>query len=111
MVVGGRDGKPVIALDMGDPAGISPELTAKVVALDEVRDAARLVVVGDRRGFDEGARIAGVKTDIKTVVPDRAVAPNDQGHLFIQFGNLDPTSVSRGVPARRGRDFALQTCL
>ena len=35
MDVGSRDGKPVIALAMGDPAGISPELTAKVVALDE----------------------------------------------------------------------------
>ena len=41
--------KPVIALAMGDPAGISPELTAKVVALKEVREAARIVVVGDRR--------------------------------------------------------------
>ena len=53
--------KPVIALAMGDPAGISPELTAKVVALDEVRDAARVVVIGDRRVFDEGAKIAGVE--------------------------------------------------
>ncbi|TMK02292.1 MAG: 4-hydroxythreonine-4-phosphate dehydrogenase, partial [Alphaproteobacteria bacterium] len=107
MDVGSRDGKPVIALAMGDPAGISPELTAKVVALDDVRDAARLVVVGDRRVFDEGARIAGVKTDIKTV-SDPAVAPNDQAHFFIDFGNLDPTSVSRGVAARRGGEFALE---
>ena len=44
--------KPVIALAMGDPCGISPELTAKVVALDEVRKAARVVVIGDRRVFD-----------------------------------------------------------
>ena len=48
--------QPVIALAMGDPCGISPELTAKVVALDEVRKAARVVVIGDRRVFDEGAR-------------------------------------------------------
>ena len=41
---------------MGDPCGISPELTAKVVALDEVRKAARVVVIGDRRMFDEGAK-------------------------------------------------------
>ena len=30
--------RPVIALAMGDPAGISPELTAKLLALDEVVD-------------------------------------------------------------------------
>jgi 4-hydroxythreonine-4-phosphate dehydrogenase len=53
--------KPVIALAMGDPAGISPELTAKVLALEEVRAAARIVAIGDRRVFDEGVRIAGVK--------------------------------------------------
>ena len=35
------DAKPAIALAMGDPAGISPELTAKVVRLDEVHRKAR----------------------------------------------------------------------
>jgi 4-hydroxythreonine-4-phosphate dehydrogenase len=107
-MVGTRDDKPVIALAMGDPAGISPELTAKVVALDEVRDAARLLVVGDRRLFDDGARIAGVKSDLKTVAPAPTVALNDGEAIFIDFGNLDPTSVSRGVAARRGGEFALE---
>jgi 4-hydroxythreonine-4-phosphate dehydrogenase len=32
---------------MGDPAGISPELTAKVISLSEVLAAARLMVIGD----------------------------------------------------------------
>jgi len=60
--------RPVIALARGDPAGVSPELTA--AALDEVRASANLVVIDDRRVFDEGARIAGVKPDLKTVAPD-----------------------------------------
>jgi len=103
-----RDGKPVIAVAMGDPAGISPELTAKVVALDEVRAAARLLVVGDRRLFDEGARIAGLKPDIKTVAPETVVTPDDRGPIFIDLANLDPASISRGVAARRGGEFALE---
>jgi 4-hydroxythreonine-4-phosphate dehydrogenase len=45
------EGRPVVALAMGDPAGISPELTAKLVALDQVRSSARLLVIGDRRVF------------------------------------------------------------
>ena len=32
--------RPVIALAMGDPAGVSPELTAKLLTLDEVVDKA-----------------------------------------------------------------------
>ena len=67
--------KPLIALAMGDPAGISPELTAKVVALDDVRDAARLVVVGDRRKFID--RIAGIL--VKGLVDRKTVAGDQQG--------------------------------
>jgi 4-hydroxythreonine-4-phosphate dehydrogenase len=84
--------KPVIALAMGDPAGISPELTAKVLALKEVRDAARVVVVGDRRIFEDGARIAGAE------IPD------------VEFQNLkhaDPSTIRRGLAAKAGGESAL----
>ena len=84
--------KPVIALAMGDPAGISPELTAKVVALKEVRDAARVVVIGDRRIFDDGARIAGIE------IPD------------VEFQDLkhqNPSAIKRGVAAKAGGESAL----
>ena len=50
--------KPTVALAMGDPAGISPELAAKLLALDEVRAAARIVVIGDKRVFNRGAAVA-----------------------------------------------------
>jgi 4-hydroxythreonine-4-phosphate dehydrogenase len=77
---------------MGDPAGISPELTAKVVALDEVRKAARVIVVGDRRVFDEGARIAGTRiSDLE----------------FQDLKHLDPATIKRGVASKAGGAFAL----
>jgi len=84
--------KPVIALAMGDPAGISPELTAKLVVLDEVRKAARVIVIGDRRVFDEGARIAGIKQiDCE----------------FEDLKHLDPATVKRGVASKAGGESAL----
>jgi len=84
--------KPVIALAMGDPAGISPELTARVVALEEVRAAARIVVIGDRRVFDEGARIA------KAAVPELE---------FQDLKHLDPSAIQRGVASKAGGASAL----
>jgi len=84
--------KPVIALAMGDPAGISPELTARVVALEEVRAAARIVVIGDRRVFDEGARIAKA-----------AVAELE----FQDLKHLDPSTIQRGVASKAGGVSAL----
>ncbi len=100
-----HDARPVIALAMGDPAGISPELTAKAVALDDVRAKARLIVVGDRRVFDEGARIAGRKPEVKTVVPDASLEPGDD--VFVDLGHLDPASAARGHASERGGQFAL----
>ena len=84
--------KPLIALAMGDPAGISPELTAKVVGLKEVRDAARVVVVGDRRIYDGGARVAGA-----------AASPDE----FIDLKHADPAGIQRGVAAKTGGESAL----
>jgi 4-hydroxythreonine-4-phosphate dehydrogenase len=84
--------KPTIALAMGDPAGISPELTAKVVALDEVRSAARVIVIGDRRVYDEGAKVAKASR-----------APDE----FIDLKHLDPASIQRGVASRAGGQSAL----
>ena len=108
MEIGTHDAKPVIALAMGDPAGISPELTAKAVGLAEIQVKARLIVVGDRRVFNEGARIAGVKTNIKTVTPAPTVEPHDGEPIFIDLANLDSASISRGVAARQGGQFALE---
>jgi 4-hydroxythreonine-4-phosphate dehydrogenase len=92
--------RPTIALAMGDPAGISPELTAKLLTLDEVRQAARIVVIGDRRVFDAGARIAGVEASLRTAGPDNP-RPDTAEPVFIDLGHLvRPRSNAARRPAR-----------
>jgi 4-hydroxythreonine-4-phosphate dehydrogenase len=100
--------RPIIALAMGDPAGISPELTAKLVALDDVRSKARLVVIGDRRVFDEGARVAAVKPELKTVPPGTNFAIEDGETLFVDLAHLDPAQIERAVASEAGGVFALE---
>jgi 4-hydroxythreonine-4-phosphate dehydrogenase len=78
---------------MGDPAGISPELTAKVVALDEVRKAARVIVIGDRRVFYDGAKVANL-----------SVTPEE----FVDLKHMDPATIRRGVATRAGGSSALE---
>jgi 4-hydroxythreonine-4-phosphate dehydrogenase len=99
--------KPVIALVMGDPSGISPELTAKIVADDAVRAKACLLVIGDRPVFDEGARIAAVAPQIETVASDSKMPPRNSGAIFVDLGHLDPAGMRRGVASRQGGEFAL----
>ena len=55
--------RPVLALAMGDPCGISPELTAKIMMDAEVRAAADVIVIGDRRVLAEGETVAQGASD------------------------------------------------
>ena len=91
---------------MGDPAGVSPELTARVAALHDVREAARLVVIGDKRVFDAGALIAGVQVDFVGIGRADAIPPGAAA-VFIDLAHLDPATIERGVATKAGGAFAL----
>lgn len=98
--------RPTLALAMGDPAGVSPELTAKLVALDEARAAARLVVIGDKRVFDAGAAVAGSEAVFTVIGANEPIPPGDEP-VFVDLAHLDPATIERGVASREGGAFAL----
>ena len=100
--------RPTIAFAMGDPAGISPELAAKVLALPEVRSAARLVVFGDRRILDEGARVAGTAADVRVVDDETAASQVQDGPVLVDLRNLAPAEVERGTATLAGGRFATE---
>jgi 4-hydroxythreonine-4-phosphate dehydrogenase len=56
--------KPVICVHIGDPTGIGPELTARLLADRGRMAAADVVVFGDGRILDAGLRAAGLGLDI-----------------------------------------------
>jgi 4-hydroxythreonine-4-phosphate dehydrogenase len=65
-------------------------------------------VIGDRRAFDAGAAVAGIKADLKTVGPDANLTAHRGENLFIDLEHLNPASVERGVATKSGGDFALE---
>jgi 4-hydroxy-L-threonine phosphate dehydrogenase PdxA len=99
--------RPTIALAMGDPAGVSPELTAKLLCLEEVLAVANIVVFGDRRILDEGSRIAGVSPDISCVAPGSGFDATRRP-VLIDLGHLSPAAVKRGEATAEGGAFALE---
>ncbi len=50
---------PLIALTLGDPSGIGPELVAKLLQRTELTARARVVIVGDPGVWDEACRTVG----------------------------------------------------
>ena len=102
--------RPRIALAMGDAAGISPELTARMLADAEVRDA-EIVVFGDARVLARGAEIAGVTLDIDTQKlsgPTPAIASSLVRPLLLDLGNCDPATITPGVVSEAAGRFATE---
>ncbi len=91
---------PRIAFVMGDPAGISAEIAAKLLADGAIHEKASLLVIGDRRGLAEGEKIAGVDTKIKVVSEPRAAEIGEP--LFYDLRNCDPKDVPPGRASKAG---------
>jgi 4-hydroxythreonine-4-phosphate dehydrogenase len=56
--------RPVLALSMGDPAGIGPELALKTAADPELAKVARLVVIGNAAVLRRHAELIGVPFNV-----------------------------------------------
>lgn len=52
--------KPAIAITIGDPCGIGPEITVKALAHPEVLEWCRPVVVGSQKVLEQAAKLCGV---------------------------------------------------
>ncbi len=59
--------KQRIAIPMGDPAGIGPEIVVKAVASPEVSEAADCVVIGNRTVMENAIRITGTDLTIQEI--------------------------------------------
>jgi 4-hydroxythreonine-4-phosphate dehydrogenase len=95
---------PLLGLMLGDCTGIGPEQSAKILASRGMSDVARLLVVGDRRVLDMGARDANVKLDIRVVKRPEDADWSSHAVQMIDLANIDPASVKRGaISAESGR--------
>ena len=57
------DRKPIIAISVGDPAGIGPEISLKAALDASVRAVARPVLVGDPAIIERHAAACGIAPD------------------------------------------------
>ncbi len=59
--------KPLIAVTMGDPAGVGPEIVAKSLASEAVTEVADCVIVGDKKCMENAIRIVGADLEIRVI--------------------------------------------
>lgn len=83
--------KPIIAVTMGDPAGIGPEIVAKSIADKATFDVARCIVIGDKKVMEKAIEIVGA--DLKVNVVD-SPADGDYSYGVLNMIDLDNINMS-----------------
>lgn len=78
--------KPVVAVTMGDPAGVGPEILVRALNDARVRKAADIIAVGDAGVLAEAARLLGVK-------------PPAEGQVVAAIA-LDVKRLKKGAPSK-----------
>ncbi len=84
--------KPIIAVTMGDPAGIGPEIVVKSIADKATFDIARCIVVGDKKVMAKAIEIVGADLKINTV---DSPADGDYSYGVLNMIDLDNIDMSR----------------
>ena len=81
--------RPVLALTLGDVAGIGPEITAKAMLQHpDLRDICRPIVIGDADAMKLGALQAGLDPAAVRVITHPRASTNDPNLIeLIQTGN------------------------
>jgi 4-hydroxythreonine-4-phosphate dehydrogenase len=100
--------KPRIAVLLGDPAGIGPELIARLLARPENRARADLLIIGDRRVLEKGMEIAGQRFDYTLVDDAKSAATNTAVPSLMDFRLPDDAPYERGVSTERGGRYSLE---
>ncbi len=67
--------KPVVAVTMGDPCGVGPEIIVKALRHDAVRELCTPVIVGSRFALERAARWLGMDLSVE-------VLPGTEGSLL-----------------------------
>jgi 4-phospho-D-threonate 3-dehydrogenase / 4-phospho-D-erythronate 3-dehydrogenase len=106
--------KPLIAIPMGDPAGIGPEITVKALTNKEIYEVCRPIVFGSKEVIKQALGFVGLDLNLNTVIN-----PTDGQYEYgtidiIQIDNVDVNELKMGeVQAKCGQaafDY-IKTCI
>jgi len=91
--------KPMIAITLGDPAGIGPEIIAKTLADPETYGICNPLVVGESHAMQMGIEVAGQSLNINPIEEPEEARFSHGTIDLIDLKNLDQTKIEMGKPA------------
>ncbi|MDH4554947.1 4-hydroxythreonine-4-phosphate dehydrogenase PdxA [Pseudomonas sp. BN417] len=100
---------PRIAMVLGDPAGIGPELIARLLAEPEVRRQAQVLLIADEAELRKGMQIAGCEFPYRSVESLDRLDFIDEVPLFYNFRGAAEGSFPRSEASVLGGRYCLDT--
>ena len=93
------DRRPIIAITMGDPVGIGPEITCAALLDDSLHQEARILVVGDPGALAKACKIIEAPLKIREI-SDPSGGVYEPGVLDVLAPcSLDPARLAFGSPS------------
>lgn len=109
------DSKPVVALTLGDPAGIGSELIAKLLSQKFYQEHAKVVLVGDKWLWEFGQEIAQVKVPTQPISSFEDLREQEENiAYFLETKTIEQDQVQLGVvgsPAGASTLAILRLCM
>jgi len=95
--------KPTIALFTGDPAGIGPELVAKLLAEGNAQRDAHILLIGAQSVVDDGMSAAGARFALERGAAERgATTPR-----LVEWPQVDASGFARGEVTQKNGEYML----
>jgi 4-hydroxythreonine-4-phosphate dehydrogenase len=101
--------RPLLALTLGDPAGIGPEIVLKALQHEDVFTRCRPLVIGDRRMLERAAPWVGADPlQFEEIAQPRNGVYAAGTVPVLDLGDADPADVPIGVETAAGGRAAVQ---
>jgi len=88
--------KPAIAITMGDPCGIGPEVVVKALADPRVYAACRPVVIGNTYAMQQAVKVAGQPLAVRETADPTAAGQDPAVVEVVDIHNLNPEAITVG---------------
>ena len=88
--------KPAIAITMGDPCGIGPEVVVKALADPQVYASCRPIVIGNTFAMQQAVKLTGMPLTINETDDPTSAGENPSVVDVVDIHNLNPEDITVG---------------
>jgi 4-hydroxythreonine-4-phosphate dehydrogenase len=98
-----------IGLVLGDPAGVGPEIAAKLLAKSADRSDLRFLVIGTEAVLSAGARVAGLEIALPKVDAGERIPADAPNQVLLEIDDRGAKDIQLGAASRAAGLFALRS--